>query len=118
MPAATRPGYDRGVTGRREETGPTATADLISRVLEEVGLSEASAGMRLMRAWDDALGPELSPHCRPDGLRRGVIQARVRDSAWMQRLQMERPRILANLREALEDDENLEIRFRIGAFED
>ena len=106
------------MAGRREESGPTATADLVSRVLEEIGLSEASVGTRLMRAWNDALGPELSPHCRPEALRRGVIQARVRDSAWMQRLQMERPRILANLCEALPDEHELDIRFRIGAFDD
>jgi predicted nucleic acid-binding Zn ribbon protein len=106
------------MSGSGQERGPTATADLVSRVLEEVGLSEASAGMRLMRAWDEALGPDLSPHCRPEGLRRGVIQALVRDSAWMQRLQMERPRILANLREAVPEEADLAIRFRIGPFED
>ncbi len=104
--------------GSGEERGPTAIAKLVPRVLEEVGLSEASAGMRLLRAWDEALGPELSPHCRPEGLRRNVVQAHVRDSAWMQRLQMERPRILAKLRQALPDAEDLEIRFRIGPLED
>ncbi len=106
------------MSGSGDERGPTAIAKLVPRVLEEVGLSEASAGMRLLRAWDEALGPELSPHCRPEGLRRSVVQAHVRDSAWMQRLQMERPRILANLREALPEAEDLDIRFRIGPLED
>jgi predicted nucleic acid-binding Zn ribbon protein len=90
-----------------------STADLLPRVLEEVGLSEASTGARLLRAWDDALGAALAEHCRPDGIRRGVVQARARDSAWMQRLQMEKPRILAALREALGEDE-LDLRMRIG----
>ena len=47
-------------------------------VLEEVGLDEASAGARLMRAWDDALGPDLAPHCRPEDLHRAT-STRFRD---------------------------------------
>jgi hypothetical protein len=96
---------------------PESLAGLVPKVLEEVGLSEASLGMRLLRVWDEALGPELAPHCRPEGIRRGVIQARVADSAWMQRLQMEKPGILRGLRKALEEEE-IDLRLRIGALEE
>jgi predicted nucleic acid-binding Zn ribbon protein len=96
---------------------PESLAGLVPKVLEEVGLSEASLGMRLLRVWDEALGPELAPHCRPEGIRRGVIQARVADSAWMQRLQMEKPGILRGLRKALEEEE-IDLRLRIGTLEE
>ena len=52
-------------------------------------------------------------------MRSGVIEARVRDSAWMQRIQMEKPRILARIFEQLGDDEEpLDLRLRIGTLED
>ncbi len=92
-------------------------ADLIPRVLEEAGLSETSLGMRLMRVWDDALGPELAPHCRPERVRRGTLHARVEDSAWMQRLQMEKPRVLEALSSALGEEAPSELRLRIGPVE-
>ena len=99
-------------------SGPLEGLDtLIPKVLEEVGLSTAARGVRLLRIWDDALGPELAPHCRPEGIRRGVVTASVRDSAWMQRLQMEKPGILERLRAALDSDEDLDLRLRIGPIE-
>lgn len=99
----------------RRDSEPESLSALLPRVLGELGLSEASDGMRLAQAWQNALGPELAPHCRPESLRRGLVTARVRDSAWMQRLQMEKPRILSALREQLGSE--LELRFRIGPFE-
>lgn len=98
----------------RDPQKPESVAELIPRVLEEVGLSDASDGIRLLRAWDRALGPELAPHCRPTGLRRGVVQALVPDSAWMQQLSLEKPRILARLQAALGEPAIDDIRFRIG----
>ena len=94
---------------------PEAVSELIPRVLDEVGLSEASQGLRLLRIWDEALGDELAPHCRPEGIRRGAVVALVRDSAWMQRIQMEKPRLLARLADFLGSEEPLDLRLRIGA---
>lgn len=88
--------------------------DLIQEVLSEVGLDDTAAGVRLLQVWDDALGPTLSPHCRPEGIRRRVLMARVPDSAWMQRLQLEGPRILEELREHLGDQAPESLRLVIG----
>ena len=103
---------------RPRRTPPERLSELLPKVLDDLALGQTAEALRLVKAWDEALGPELSPHCRPEGLRRNVVQAHVRDSAWMQRLQMERPRILAKLRQALPDAEDLEIRFRIGPLDD
>ncbi len=96
----------------RRPSRPESVAELLPRVLDEVGLGEASLGMQLLRVWDSVLGPELAAQCRPEGIRRGVVVALVRDSAWMQRLQMEKPRILEGLSSALDHD--LDLRLRIG----
>ena len=83
--------------------GPGPIGDLIGEVLGDFGLDEASVGVRLLEVWEEALGPELAPFCRPEGIRNEILYARVPDSAWMQRLQLETPDILERLREHLGD---------------
>jgi predicted nucleic acid-binding Zn ribbon protein len=87
-------------------------------VLSELGLDDASLALSLHRAWDDAIGAELAPHCRPEGARGGVIQARVRDSAWMVAVQMRKHELLARLREALAPEPIHDVRLRLGPFEE
>ena len=77
-------------------------------------LDDASLQVKLLRLWDEAVGPELAPHCRPQGLRRGEILAHVRDSAWMQHLQLEKPRILEALKRELGDAAPTDLRLRVG----
>jgi predicted nucleic acid-binding Zn ribbon protein len=89
-------------------------ADLIPSVLAEVGLDQASLVLQLLRVWPEVLGPELTPHCSAEGIRRGVVHAAVSDSAWMQRIQLEKPRILSALQAALGSEEALELRLHIG----
>ena len=43
-----------------------------------------------------------------------VLWAHVTDSAWMQRLQLEKPEILRRLTEALGEPPSREIRLRLG----
>jgi predicted nucleic acid-binding Zn ribbon protein len=100
-------------TRRRSRT--ESVGELLPRLLDDLGLDDASLQVQVLRVWDQALGPLLAPHCRPEGLRRGEILALVRDSAWMQRLSLERPAILARLRELLGDAAPRGLRFRIGA---
>lgn len=87
---------------------------MLPGVLADLGLDAASGGLRLLEVWDEALGPELAPHCRLDGIRHGVLWAHVTDSAWMQRLQLEKPEILRRLTEALGEPPSREIRLRLG----
>ena len=110
-----RPPRGRDSDDPKRRRGPAESiADLLPRMLEEVGLGATAVAVQVIRAWDEAVGPEFHPHCRPDGVRNGVIQARVRDSSWMQRLQLEKPRILARLRERLGETAPSDMRLRIG----
>ncbi len=103
----------RGASGSRQRAAESV-GELLPRVLDELGLGATSDAVRLVKVWDEALGESFAPHCRPEGLRGGVVQARVQDSAWMQRLQLEKPRILARLALALGDSAPTDIRLRIG----
>jgi predicted nucleic acid-binding Zn ribbon protein len=93
---------------------PRAVGELLPTVLAELGLTPASHGVRLLQVWDRALGSELAPYCRLEGVRHGTLVARVPDSAWMQRLQLEKPRILERLEELLGEPAAQDLRFRIG----
>jgi predicted nucleic acid-binding Zn ribbon protein len=97
---------------RRSE--PESLARLIPNVLSEVGLDQASLALQLLRAWPGIVGPELAEHCSAEGIRAGVIRAAVSDSAWMQRIQLDKPRILAGLRAALGEQHARELRLHIA----
>lgn len=79
-----------------------------------MGLDRVNEGAELLAAWNDVVGPELASHCRPQGMHRGVVHATVPDSAWMQRLQMEKRRVLHGLRDRLGDDRVQDLRLRIA----
>ncbi len=98
---------------RRKSARPEPVAKILPAVLDDLGLGATSAAVQLLKVWDRALGEPFSAHCRPEGLRDGVVLARVRDSAWMQRLQLEKPRILERLAEALPEPPR-DIRLLIG----
>jgi len=99
---------------RRDTRAPSALGDWIPQVLAEMGLDAANQGAALLRAWQVAAGPELAQHCHPQGIRRGVVHATVPDSAWMQRAQLCKQRILTELRRELGDDVAHDLRFRIA----
>ncbi len=93
---------------------PQRLGELVPRVLDEVGLGAASNAVRLLRVWDAVLGEPFARHCRPDGIRNGVLYALVRDSGWMQRIQLEKPRILARIEEAVGEPIAQDLRLRVG----
>ncbi len=99
---------------KRRRSDPEPLSQLLPKVLGEMGLHETSDAVRLLKEWDAALGPELAPHASCDGMRRGVVLALVSDSAWMQRLQMEKPRILERLASRLDGIELRDLRLRLG----
>jgi predicted nucleic acid-binding Zn ribbon protein len=103
-----------GPSDPRSRKRPTRTVgQMLPTVLSELGLTPAAQGVRVLQVWDEALG-EFAPYCRPDGIRNGTLVARVPDSAWMQRLQLEKPQILGRLEELLGEPVAQEIRFRIS----
>ena len=113
-PETRRPGSNRLAAPKRRRGPPESLGALLPKLLEEVGLGPTAAALQVIRAWDEAVGPEFKSHCRPDGVRNGVIHARVSDSSWMQRVQLEKPRIFARLRAQLGDGAPSELRLRIG----
>ncbi len=98
----------------RRKTVPRSIGSLLGPVLADLGLEAASAAFRIAERWDEVVGPEIAKHCRPVEVRKGVLEAVVDSSVWCQQLQMQRPQLLASLREALGEDAPSDLRFRVG----
>ena len=67
---------------------PEAIGALLPSVLRELGFDEMARVLRIAERWQEALGPELAPHCRPETLRGDVLEASVDSSVWCQQLQL------------------------------
>ena len=93
---------------------PEAVGSLLPSVLHELGWDDAARVLRIAERWDEALGPELAPRCRPEALRGDVLEASVASSVWCQQLQLRAPEILAGLRRVLGDDAPSKLRLRVG----
>ena len=93
---------------------PERIGALVPAVLGELGFGEMARVLRIAERWQEALGPELAPHCRPETLRGDVLEASVESSVWCQQLQLRAPEILAGLRRVLGDDAPSKLRLRVG----
>ena len=99
---------------RIERRAPEAIGTLLPSVLRELGFDEMARVLRIAERWEEALGPELAPHCRPEALRGDVLEASVESSVWCQQLQLRAPEILAGLRRVHGDEAPSKLRLRVG----
>jgi len=98
----------------KRRTQPRKIGSTVGQVLADLGLAGASGAFRIAELWAETVGPEIAAHCRPVMVRRGVLEAEVDSSVWCQQLQMQRPLLLAKLREKLGADAPSDLRFRVG----
>ena len=99
---------------RRERRAPEALGTLLPSVLRELGFDEMARVLRIAERWEEALGPELARHCRPQALRGDVLEATVASSVWCQQLQLRTPEILEGLRRVLGEDAPSKLWLRVG----
>ena len=100
------------MTARKSQ--PEAIGKLLAQVLDEIGASDSARVLRIAARWEEAIGAEIARHCRPTGLRAGVLEASVDSSVWCQQLQLQAPTLLNALRETLGEDAPSELWFRVG----
>ena len=100
---------------RRRRSQLEQIGALVPRVLTDLGLESSARVLRLVEHWEEAVGPEIARHCQPTALRGEVLEATVDSSAWCQQLQLERPAILAALREVAGKDAPRDLWLRVGA---
>ncbi len=77
-------------------------------------LERAAPGGAIEAQWESLVGEEIAAHCRPVGMKAGVLFADVDSSVWCQQLQLRTPEILAALRRGLGEAAPTDIRLRVG----
>jgi predicted nucleic acid-binding Zn ribbon protein len=95
--------------------GPEPLGEILSRVFTARGWGRKQDRLRLEKAWAEAAGPEIAPHTRPNGMRRGVLEVDVTSPVLLQELaHYHKRKLLERLRERLPGTTLTDLRFRAG----
>lgn len=93
---------------------PERVGNLISQVLEDLGVTDGALVLQIAERWEEAVGPDIARHCRATGLRGKLLEVSVDSSVWCQQLQLQAPSILDALRSTFGESAPSEIWFRVG----
>lgn len=91
---------------------PARLGGRIGRVLGELGI-DLERSLRVSRAFEAALGPELAPHFELVDVRGRTLEVRADSSVSSQELKIRSPEVLARLAAALGEEAPTEIRLRV-----
>jgi hypothetical protein len=92
----------------------------LSSILESIladtlRLPAAAIQVRLLRSWEEIVGPLLSDKTAPGKVRNGVLTVFVRNHSWAQELQLSAPALLERIRAVAGEEKVREIRFLVDA---
>ncbi|MCR9095031.1 MAG: DUF721 domain-containing protein [bacterium] len=104
---------DRGPGGRRKGR-MQPVGDLVGRVLGELGLDGVALAHRIGSEWPEIVGEKVAEHCRPLGLRAGVLEVQVDSPVWSQQLQLRKAELLEKLEARYARQAPREVRFQVG----
>ncbi len=88
--------------------------DLLGPILQQCGLAERARLEEVLEVWREIVGDMLFQHTRPDAVVRGTLVVRLLQPAVHHALTLEKPRILARLRERLSRAGIKDLRFQHG----
>lgn len=100
--------------GKRRKGHMEPVADLVGKVLGDLGLDGVALAHRIGAQWTDIVGAQVAAHCRPLGIRGDVLELEVDSPVWSQQLALRKTDILAKLEEKLGPDAPRELRFQVG----
>ena len=98
----------------RPRSRPKSLADLVPRVLSDLGYDRANALARMADRWPAIVGDQAAAHCRPSALRGKVLQVDADSSGWCQQLHLRREEILAGLERELGAEAPTDLWLRVG----
>lgn len=104
-----------GRRSRGRRRGPRRAADALSELLGVHGVARELREHRILARWRDIVGETLADRTFPDGLERGVLWVRVKNSSWLHQLSFLREDLVARIGRELGDPPLVrEVRFHIG----
>ena len=78
--------------------------DLVEQLLSSKGLTTQLKKYQTWSCWNDVVGPQIARHAQPLRIRDRILEVRVSQPAWMQQLQLLKPKILQQLNERLNEE--------------
>ena len=87
--------------------------DLVGQVLGDLGLDGVALAHRIGSDWPELVGEQVAAHCRPLGLRAGVLELEVDSPVWSQQLQLRKSELLEKLKERYDQQAPRELRFQV-----
>ena len=76
---------------------PALAGELVDKMLHGLGLDERLHQYKALIIWNDVVGPQIATRTRPVRIRENILEVNVDQPAWMQQLQLMKPKILARL---------------------
>jgi hypothetical protein len=102
-----------GRSGRRR--GRISAGDVLAGLLDRHGIRRELREHRILARWREIVGETLAQRTWPDGLERGILWVRVKNSSWLHQLSFLRDDLVARLARDLGDPPLVrEIRFHVG----
>jgi len=98
----------------KPKSDPQRLSDALGEVLATHDLDLAAASAAIGERWEAIVGADVAAHCRPVGVKAGVLYADVESSVWCQQLQLRTLEILAALRRQIGSSAPTGLRFRVG----
>lgn len=106
-------GEGRRPSGRRR--GARRAGDALGELLGKHGVARELREHRILARWREIVGETLADRTFPDGLERGVLWVRVKNSSWLHQLSFLRDDLVARIARELGDPPVVrEVRFHIG----
>ena len=99
----------------RSDAEPRSVSDVLGRVTRRLGSPEPGLVTLVFSHWTELVGAEISDHCQPVALRRGVLDLVVDQPAWASQIRFMAGDILARIAESTGPSEVTEIRVRVAA---
>lgn len=91
-----------------------SVSDLLSSFFDQEMAKKGGAQAGFGRAWKTIAGSPLGEHSRPGDIRHGILLVEVEHQGWMQLLQFEQDRILAEIKRRFPELEIRGIGFRLA----
>lgn len=95
---------------------PKRLSTILDSVLADtLRLPAAATQVRLLRSWEEIVGPLLSGKTAPGRIRNGVLTIFVPNHTWAQELQLSKPVLLEKIQSAAGREKVREIRFTVDS---
>jgi hypothetical protein len=103
---------------RRPQQKPLAGWDLMERALRRLRLLDEVQARRALLAFEQACGPRLREHTRPERFSRGTLYIRVASSSWATQLSFVQADLLARIHQLPGGEGVRELRFSVGPLDE